>query len=190
MASVEFIQKRIDGAKKQLETLKKKLARIEKAESTNWEVNPYYYSESDKRSCLKDITYTEEQLKKYEDALVSETEKNNSRNVTVIIDFLESWKQRVLNYYTEDLEAYFEEKEAVHQLYKSYEAVYWEEKSARESALKAYESERDALRCKLYGYQEKREFTNRWGKKDYTYVLVRNGEWEHLRGYVEEGSLE
>ena len=54
MATVEFIQKRIEGKEKEISKLEKKLERILKAESTNWEVNPYYYRESDKRWTERD----------------------------------------------------------------------------------------------------------------------------------------
>lgn len=51
MATVEFIKKRITGKENEIAKLEKKLERIHQAEATNWEKNPYYYSE-------RDINYT------------------------------------------------------------------------------------------------------------------------------------
>ena len=46
MASIEFIQKRVDGAKAKIEKLNKKLERIEIAKASNYkENNPYCYSD-------------------------------------------------------------------------------------------------------------------------------------------------
>ena len=42
MAKVEFIEKRIEGCKKNLEKAEKKLARILKAEESNYEENNPY----------------------------------------------------------------------------------------------------------------------------------------------------
>lgn len=106
MATIEFITKRVEGKEKELTKLRNKLARIEKAEATNWEVNPYYYSENDKRWTLKDIENAEAALAKYRDELEKATEKANSRNVTAIIEFLNGWKTRVRAYYVASFEQY------------------------------------------------------------------------------------
>ena len=119
MASIEFISKRIEGKEKELDKLTKKLARIRKAEAGNWETNnPYYYSERDLKYCLKDIEAAQNALDDYRAQLVSETEKANSRNVKVIVDFLEGWKDRNRSFYTKafsrylkDLAAYYKKSE-------------------------------------------------------------------------------
>lgn len=113
MASIEFIQKRIEGKEKELDKLTKKLARIRKAESFNWDDdhNPYYYNERDLRICLKDIKAAEESLAKYKAQLVAETEKAGSRNVKVILDFIEGWKIRVRDYYRITLPKYVEARD-------------------------------------------------------------------------------
>lgn len=106
MATIEYITKRVEGKEKELTKLRNKLARIEKAESTNWEANPYCYSEDDKRWTLKDIENAEAALAKYRDELEKATEKANSRNVTAIIEFLNGWKTRVRAYYVASFEQY------------------------------------------------------------------------------------
>lgn len=107
MARIEFIQKRIEGKEKELYKLEKKLARIRKAEAGGWEVNnPYLYNHYDLRRCLKDIEAAKKGLEEYKAQLVAETEKANSRDVKVILDFIESWKDRVRDYYKITLPAY------------------------------------------------------------------------------------
>lgn len=45
MASIEYLTKRVEGKKAEIAKLQKKLGRIEKAQASNWENNPYYYHE-------------------------------------------------------------------------------------------------------------------------------------------------
>ena len=106
MASIEFITKRIEGKQKEITKLEGKLSRIEKAQATNWEVNPYYYGEDDLRWTLKDLASAREALAKYEAQLTAENEKAASRNVTVILEFLEKWKTEVMAYYVDRFARY------------------------------------------------------------------------------------
>ena len=110
MASIEFIQKRIDGYKKTIEKLEKKLERIEKAEASNWENNPYYYIPSDKKYTLRDLENARQSLAEFEDKLAEATEKANSRDVKAILDFLADWKDRMYDYFIESLPRYLEER--------------------------------------------------------------------------------
>lgn len=106
MATIEFITKRIDGKEKELTKLRNKLTRIEKAEASGWENNPYCYTDDDKRWTLKDIENAEAALAKYRDELEKATEKANSRDVKAIIEFLNGWKSRVRTYYINSFERY------------------------------------------------------------------------------------
>ena len=99
MASIEFIQKRIDGKEKEIEKLEKKLERIHQAQATNWEKNPYYYSDYDLRVTTKDLESAQKALDDYKAQLERETQKANSRNVPVIVEFLDRWKARMLKFY-------------------------------------------------------------------------------------------
>ena len=101
MASIEFIEKRIAGKEKEIAKLEGKLARIRKAEASNWENNPYYYSEDDLRWTLKDLEAAKKALDGYRADLVTATEKANSRNVAAILEFLEMWKASTREFYTE-----------------------------------------------------------------------------------------
>lgn len=112
MASLEFIQKRIAGKEKEIATLNKKLDRILKAQATNWEKNPYWYSERDLSLTQRDIDIAQKALQDYKDQLNAETEKANSRNIPVILEFLAQWKERVMNYYKEEMPRYNEARKA------------------------------------------------------------------------------
>lgn len=104
MASIEFINKRIAGKEKELDKLTKKLERIRKAEAHNCDDahNPYLYSEYDLKWCLKDIEAAQKALDGYKVQLVVESEKANSRNVKVLVDFLNAWKKRNFKFYTQE----------------------------------------------------------------------------------------
>lgn len=108
MASIEYINKRIEGKQKEIAKLEKKLERIHKAEATNWEVNPYYYDEYDLRSTTKDLERAKEALAGYEADLATAQDKAASRNIPAILEFLENWKNRCFTFYSESLPRYTE----------------------------------------------------------------------------------
>ena len=108
MASIEFIQKRIEGKEKEIAKLEKKMERILKAQASNWENNPYYYGESDLKWTSRDLDKAREALEGYKAQMAKETEKANSRNIPAILDFLEGWKEKVRGYYTDCLPRYLD----------------------------------------------------------------------------------
>ena len=187
MASIEFITKRIEGKEKEIEKLTKKLERIRKAESTNWQVNPYYYHESDLKYTLRDIETAQKALDGYKAQLTAEMEKASSRDVPAIVDFLNGWKVRVISHFTNGLMEYYIEKEYVHELYNEIKGYYY---TATTPEQIAYEEARNTFRQRCHGYYEKKEFINRWGKPDTKEVKVRDGEYEWLRPYNGESTLE
>ena len=107
MASLKFLESAVDHAKQAIEKLEKKLQRIKKAEESNWENNPYYYGESDKKQCLKEIENKKNKLAEYESMLYEAKERESSRNIKVIVDFLNKWKNKVLDHYIDALEKYY-----------------------------------------------------------------------------------
>ena len=123
MASIEFIAKRIEGKQKEISKLEKKLARIIKAQESNWENNPYYYTENDLKWATKDLEAAKEALTKYQDDLIAEKEKDNSRNVEAIIKFLNDWAERVYNWYHMQFNEYLMAKEEY--LRKDHEYCEW-----------------------------------------------------------------
>ena len=110
MATVEFLEARVAGKEKELEKLEKKMERIRKAEATNWEVNPYYYHERDIKYTERDIEKCKKALDEYKAQLAKQVEKDNSRDIKVILEFLEDWKARVREYYISSYPRYVEAK--------------------------------------------------------------------------------
>lgn len=189
MASIEFIQKRITGAETKLDKLNKKLERINKAKATNWEVNPYYYSDHDLKYTIRDIEEAQKALEGYRAQLTAETEKANSRNVKVILDFLEMWKARVRSYYMNGLEAYYKDKAATRNAYNAYHTfpygtTEYEEAKAR------YEELAKQFRTDRYGVYEKREYIDRRGRTRTEEVKIADGKYEYIRPYSDARTIE
>lgn len=109
MATVEFIQKRINGKEAELKTLSNRLVRITDAKNSNWEKNPYNYNEYDLRATVTDIEKATKQLNSYKEQLQEIVDKNNSRTVAPILEFLDSWKRRVFLQYHEGLSSYYDD---------------------------------------------------------------------------------
>ena len=116
MASIEFIEKRIAGKEKEIAKLEAKIERINKAKATNWEVNPYYYGEADLRYAMNDLAIAKTALDGYRNDLIKANEKAESRNVKVIVDFLEAWKARNKEYYGKMFPKYIEAKKEYYKL--------------------------------------------------------------------------
>lgn len=104
--TIETLEKRIEGKLKAIETLNKKIDRIDAAKATGWEKNPYYYSERDLVRALKDLDSEKAALAKYQEQLQIEIEKASSRNVEALVNFLEQWKDRAIAFYLEEKEKY------------------------------------------------------------------------------------
>ena len=166
MASIEYITKRIEGKQKEIKKLEGKLARIEKAKATNWEVNPYYYTEDDLRWTLKDLGTAREALAKYEAQLKAEREKSNSRNVPAILEFLERWKRNVMAYYVERFARYLEALEEYYAKSKEH-ADWWNHGGWDDENAKAVDEE----------YRKYRKaFARRWGEMERYELRVFNPE--------------
>lgn len=99
MASIEFINKRIEGKEKEIAKLEKKLERIKKAQASNWEDNPYWYHESDLKYTTRDLDRARKDLEDWQNKLAEEQHKSNSRNIPAIIEFLDGWQARVKHFY-------------------------------------------------------------------------------------------
>lgn len=188
MASLEFIQKRITGKERELEKLNKKLERIRKVEAQNWEdPNPYYYSKHDLEVTLRDIADAQKALDAYKAQLESETEKAASRSVPVIIEFLDNWRTRVLEFHEKKFKEYYDEKQLVRDLYNRVaDRIYSGDKTPD---MAAYKAAKEVFDKKCHGYYENKEFTNRWGIQDYSRIKVKDGEYEWMRPYINESNL-
>ena len=140
MASIEFIKNRIEGTKKSITKLEAKIARIEKAQATNWEVNPYYYHESDLRSANRDLEAAKKNLAKYEADLATANDKAASRNVPAITQFLDNWKQHVKDFYAKKFERYPEAYRRYQEDLKQYEMDYFEERKLKKENYELWKS--------------------------------------------------
>jgi hypothetical protein len=67
--------------------------------------------EDDIQRGLKEINEKQKSLEEYKQKLQSEIEKANSRNIPVIIEFLEMWKEHVTEYYHNAFEQFLIERE-------------------------------------------------------------------------------
>lgn len=106
MATREYLESRVEGKQKEIAKLEKKLERILKAQASNWENNPYYYSENDLKWTTKDLESAKKALADWELKLSQQIEKDNSRDVVAILQFLEAWKERVTSYYKAEFEKF------------------------------------------------------------------------------------
>ena len=131
MASIEFIQKRIECKEKEIAKLEKKMERILKAQASNWEDNPYYYRESDIKWTSRDLESAKKALEGYKEQMAKETEKANSRNIKVIVDFLENWKQTVKNFYLDRFSEYPQAREQYEKDMDQFNLGYFEERKLR-----------------------------------------------------------
>lgn len=192
MASIDFIVKRIEGKRNEIDKLQKKLQRIRKVESQNWnDPNPYMYTEDDLKYCLADLDTAQSSLEKYRQELRTLHEKASSRNVKPILDFLDDWKLRVRNYYMSALNEYFIAQGALRELRKEAASFVWgtaewqHAQAAVEEALKEFNEN-------IQGIYEEREVT----EYHYSYtehrnilctvkkeVKVQDGKWEYARPY-------
>ena len=155
MASIEFIKKRIAGREAEIEKLQKKLDRIQKAKDSNWENNPYCYNEWDLNRANKELAEVQKSLAKYQDDLAKETEKAGSRNIQVIIDFLDSWKAQCIEYYHLVLPEYIKDTEERNERHSKH-ADDWNTGKIRQMS----KEERSAYENEYYNAD--RAFSSKW----------------------------
>lgn len=186
MAKAVTYKERIEGCKVKLEKLNKKLERILKAEESNYEENnPYYYSDYDKRSTLRDIEETRTKLAEYESKYTTQLEKENSRNVQVIINFLQDWKEKVITEYTRDLKEAFKMKAEVRRLYPSYSTP----KDSQEYL--EYQEVNKEYNERVKGVYSYELCMNPWTKREEKHkVKVEDGIWEYIANYLQYRTLE
>lgn len=152
MASIEYIQKRVEGKEKEIAKLEKKMERILKAQATGWEVNPYWYHEDDLKWTARDIERAKATLEKYMADLKTATEKANSRNVTAILEFLEMWKKQVSKFYHKTFENYPEAYEQHIEEMKQYKLSYFEERKLKKENEDEYNRYKSAKKAAVSGF--------------------------------------
>lgn len=187
MATLEFIQKRIAGKERELDKLTKKLSRIEDAKASGWEKNPYYYSERDLRITNNEIEECKASLAKYQADLQTATEKANSRNVGAILEFLDGWKKRCMDFYGAGLREAFDQKAEVQELGRKSQLLRWGTPEY-EAATAEYKARHKEYFERLNGKRERRT-EERNGRKHTFDVKVEDGDLEYVKSLM-RGSYE
>lgn len=182
MASIEFINKRIDSANTRIASLEKKIKRINDAKASGWKINPYYYTEYDLNSAIRELEDAKNSLEKYNNMLEIETEKQGSRDVQVIIDFLDKWKERVFEYFEDG----FKELKALGdecREYYSQSCNYKLSQAERDDAKEKYTAVNNKYKSLLYGtYVD--ELAHSYDGRPYTVSRkVESGRLEYLLPY-------
>lgn len=142
MASLEFYEKRVAGKEKEIAKLQKKLDRIRKAEASGWEDNPYFYDAGDLRSTTRDLERAQSTLEEYRAKLTAEIEKSNSRDIPAIVEFLDQWKSRMTDLYTERFAEYPEAYEKYREDMKKYNLDLFEERQLKKTDIEAWQKYR------------------------------------------------
>lgn len=189
MASVEFLQRRVDSKKAEIEKLQKKLDRIHKAEASGWKNNPYSYDAYDLKWTAEDLEVAKVALEGYQFKLAAAVEMADSRNVAVILQFLETWKTKCREYLEEGIRRYFVDLEELRKLAVQYADASFgteEYQQAKDDLVKAEE----VLRNKTSGYWERLPYEDAFGRTCYTSQKVREGEYERYQPYVQCISIE
>lgn len=183
MASIEFLTARIAKAE---ETISKKQNTIEKKQaligkkiaklakmgiSFTEETDKYQYRDNseafwtmcdigtlkeDIRRGSKEIEEKQESLEKYQKDLEMELHKKNSRNIQIIIDFLEDWKKQNIEYYQKALPNFVK----AYKEYASANRAYCDWQNSREG-IEASKEERKARRAEDRDRRE--SFKMAWG---------------------------
>ena len=182
MATQDFIVKRIEGKKKEIDKLEKKLARILKAKESGWQNNPYYYHEKDIDYTTRDIESAKEALAKYEQELIDENNKAASRNVPAITEFLDRWEKRMTEYFREGLQEAYSLHDELNKLYERYDKCGYgtpEWKATKEE----YEQKRAEFNEAMHGTYEEIG-RDRYGIRR---QKVKDGKLEYVREYYSYG---
>jgi hypothetical protein len=150
MANIETLKTRVENTTKKIEKLEQKLVRINKALTTG--KNPYYYEERDLKFTARDIEEAKATLKKYQEQLDIEINKENAPKIQVLVDFLADWKEKATDFYRTECKACMELTDKHRAERKEWE----KENGVNEYSMKFYRSE---LR-KQQQSEMKHRFTN------------------------------
>lgn len=147
MATIEYITKRIQGANERITKLEAKLNRINIA--LNGGANPYGYSDYDLRYTTEDLAEARKSLDKYTAQLTEAQDKAASRNVPAITEFLNAWKARMTEFYTERFSLYPAAVKQYEDDMKPYKMDYYQERKFRKESpdeWKTWSNERQAIK--------------------------------------------
>ena len=179
--TIETLNKRIEGKEKAITKLEKKMERILKAQASGWKENPYYYHESDLKYTKRDLEEAQASLAKYREELAKETEKAESRNVKVLVDFLEAWKENCIGYFKSERKKYFAASEEHKTKIRDYEDQIWNRELSQEERKHLKQECRDAQK----DFREKWHHVTKFdhGAKTWEENLERDLELEKISKY-------
>lgn len=136
--------------------------------------------EDDMLRIEKEILDFSKSLESYEKELIQVQSKAESRNVKIILDFLENWRQDSEDWYESMFDKYYKADEELKELYKKMASYGYDTSNpGYKEAYKNYSDAYKAIQNKLYGYTEKVD--TKYGPLN---KKVRNGEWEYITHYV------
>lgn len=186
MATLEYYEKKLCSRKNELEKLEKRLQRICEAEATNWRNNPYYYDEYDKTSTQKQIVKTKDAIRDVEKDIVKLKSKIDSRNIPVINEFINLWKEKNKRYFIPLIKEMVETRDQLankaKQLCKTSRLAEEYEKLFEE-----YNSMKQAFNNELSGEYKYIEVPSIYGFKETRRLKIRNGKYECVACYLRSG---
>lgn len=149
MANKLVIQNKINSKSVKLEKGQARLAKLQ--DKLAKDTGGYYHDslQYDIKSLTRQLEQLKSELDILQKQLDAELEKNNKRDIKVLIDFLEDWKQRVRERYSEGIKDFFDakdyadkewekgNKEPKHQFQQDYYArTEWNEKTKKRKVVK------------------------------------------------------
>lgn len=183
MATLEYYEKKLCSRRNELEKLEKRLQRICEAEATNWHNNPYCYDEYDKASTQKQIIRTKDAIRDAEKDIAKLKSKIDSRNIPVINEFINLWKEKNKRYFIPLIKEMVETRDELankaKQLYKTSRLSEEYEKLFEE-----YSSMKQAFYDELGGEFKYVEVPSVCGFKETRRIKIRNGKYECVACYL------
>ena len=155
-----------------------------------WAICDYHWKLDDIKRTEKAIEEAKESLQKYQDMLQQEIEKANSRDVKIIMDFLEAWKERNIEFFLEQKEEYekalVEHKAKLNDLYEARNSLghgaSWNKENPNHEKYKELVKQQDDTRkCFRNAWLHVTQFEH--GSKDWETTMKEDLEIEKNRKY-------
>lgn len=115
--TIESIEKRIEGKQKEITKLEKRIARFEKLKAsgkgqTGWDWDTY--DDYDLERTRRELADAQKGLEEYREKLEQEKQKASKRDIKALVDFLADWREKTLEWYSQEFEKYLDEKKLYH----------------------------------------------------------------------------
>lgn len=155
-----------------------------------WTICDYDHKLEDIERTNEAIEEAKESLQKYQNMLQEETEKANSRNIKIIMEFLERWKAMNIEFFLEQKVKYekalAKHNEKIKEMYSQMEALgygaSWNKKDANYEKYQELYKERDEMQKRFrYAWLHVTQFDH--GSKDWETTMREDLELEKNRKY-------